>query len=223
MPGVTISAGASWTLFAWLAPSSTPPGAGVTADNSRLSQFTGYGLSFTYPKSWHSLATPQSPTSDPISVAFEGTAPLPDPCPVRTNSDGGSGGFPCGSPPVITLAPDGVLVYWSMTDDQEIDGGDTSAGQPRELAGRTAWLFSGPASAINLEVSESADTTTTQVEAGPTCQSLGATWVVEATVPMNAESAYQMLACIRGPKNGSAVKEALAIANSLRLGVAPQA
>jgi hypothetical protein len=222
MPRFTISAGTSWVLFAWLAPPSTPPGAGVAADHAGLSQFAGYGLSFTYPGSWHSLAPTQAIDTDATALAFEGTAPMRDPCPVTTNSGGSSGGFPCSSAPVATLAPGGVLVYWSMTDDQDQDGGATYIGNPRKIAGRPGWLFSGPPSASYLELSAPADTNTTATQTGPTCRSLGANWVIEATVPMNAYSAYQMLACLRGPRNGSAVKEVLAIARSLRLGAAPQ-
>jgi hypothetical protein len=72
MPRIEIPRGASWELFAWLAPASSQPGAGVSPGGAGLARFTGYGLSFAYPRSWHSLTNTQQGDDNVTTLAFQG-------------------------------------------------------------------------------------------------------------------------------------------------------
>ena len=223
MPQIKVPRGASWVLFAWLAPLSLQPGAGLSADGTGLRRFTGYGLSFTYPRGWYSQAPAQVDPTIATTLEFESTAPLRAACPVTTDSTGTSGGYPCGSAPVAGLPPKGVLVDWS-TPEQATGGGVPELGRPRTIAGHPGWLFSGPAASNDLAVGEAADNLTgtgnTQQD-GISCRGLKASWVVSAGIDTGGGGGYQMLACIRGPDTGPAVKDVLAMLNSLRLGRNP--
>jgi hypothetical protein len=55
----------------------------------------------------------------------------------------------------------------------------------------------------------------------PTCRKLGAGQVVEATINTSMFMSYQMLACIRGPHANQAVRDVMAMLNSLKFGRAP--
>jgi hypothetical protein len=223
MPRIQVPRGASWVLFAWLAPPSLQPGAGVSADGTGLRRFTGYGLSFTYPRSWYSQAPGQVDPTAATTLEFQSTAPLRDACPVTTDSSGTSGGYPCGSAPVAALPPDGVLVDWSVPE-QGGPGGVPELGRPRTIAGYPGWLFSGPAAANDLSVGSPADTlvgTTDDQQPGISCRDLKASWVVAVGISTGTGGGYQMLACVRGPDTGRAITEVLAMVNSLRLGRNP--
>jgi hypothetical protein len=125
MPQIELPGGASWELFMWLAPPSHQPAAGASAGGAGLERFTGYGLTFTYPRSWHSLTPAQPSPYHATTLAFQSTAPL------RAT----------GRVPVAALPPDGVLVDWSMTSQ---GAGRTGAklGRPQTIAGHQAWLLS---------------------------------------------------------------------------------
>jgi hypothetical protein len=197
MPRIEVPRGASWELFAWLAPSPVQPGAGVSEGGAGLKRFTGYGLSFTYPRSWDSLTPARAAGDDVTTLAFQSTVPLRDACPVTTDSQGNiSGGYPCGLAPVAVLPPDGVLVDWSMTD-QVTDDAPAELGRRQTVAGHQAWLASGPAASVDLLVGTPAGVTAGLADS-PTCRKLGASQVVEATINASAFMSYQMLACIRG-------------------------
>jgi hypothetical protein len=223
MPRIEVPRGASWVVFAWLAPLSAQPGAGVSADGTGLRRFTGYGLSFTYPRSWHAQAPGQVDPTAATTLEFESTAPLRDACPVTTDSSGTSGGYPCGSAPVAAVPPDGVLVDWSIPD-QGGPGGVGELGRPRTIAGYPGWLSSGPAAANGLSVGSPANTlvgTVNDQQTGISCRELKANWVIAAGVNTGPDSGYQMLACVRGPDTSQAIREVLAMVNSLRLGQNP--
>jgi hypothetical protein len=159
MPQITVPRGASWELFTWLAPSSIQPGAGVSAGGAGLKRFTGYGLSFTYPRSWHSLTPDRVPGGDATTLAFQSTAPLRDTCPVTHDSQGATtGGYPCGRAPVAALPPDGVLVDWSMTGQADY-GASVELGRTQTIAGHQAWLVSHSAASDDLLVGTPAGTT----------------------------------------------------------------
>jgi hypothetical protein len=111
MPRIKVPRGASWVLFAWLAPLSIQPGAGVSADGSGLRQFTGYGLSFTYPRSWYSQAPDQVDPTLAETLEFESAVPLRDACPVTTDSTGTSGGGIPAAAPRLPPSPRGA--FWS--------------------------------------------------------------------------------------------------------------
>ena len=219
MPRIEVPRGASWVVFAWLAPLSVQPGAGVSADGTRLRRFTGYGLSFTFPRSWYSQAPDQVDPTIATTLEFESTAPLRNACPVTTDSSGTSGGYPCGSAPIAALPPDGVLADWS-TPDQTTSGGVPELGRPRTIAGYPGWLFSGPAAANDLSVGSAANTLDYQ-QSGISCRELRANWVVAVGISTGTDSGYQMLACVRGPDTSQAIMEVLAMVNSLRLGRNP--
>lgn len=210
-PNFTVPAGASWTMLAWLAPPAVLPGTGVSAAGAGLSRFAGYGLDFTYPRSWGSLVPAQLSGDQPLAaLVFEGSARMHDSCPLTTVGPQTSGGFPCGRAPVGALAPGGVLVAWSTTIPNSAAGG-SMPGNPVTIAGRPGGLISGPASEIGLMVGAAPD-----VFGGPSCQDLGATWVVAATVNLGPAVSDQMLACLRGPGTGTAVAQVLAMLTSLR-------
>jgi len=223
MPRIEVPRGASWVLFAWLAPLSVHPAAGVSADGTGLRRFTGYGLSFTFPRSWVSQAPDQVDPTDATTLEFESTAPLRNACPVTTDSSGTSGGYPCGSTPIAALPPEGVLVDWSGPD-QTTPGGVPESGRPRTIAGYPGWLFSGPATANDLSVGSPANTivgTVDYQQTGISCRALKANWVVAVGIDTGTGGGYQMLACVRGPDTGPAIREVLAMVNSLRLGRNP--
>jgi hypothetical protein len=215
-PSITVPAGASWTMLAWLAPSAVLPSSGVTAAGAGLARFTGYGLDFTYPRGWSSLVPEQFPDGDNphAAMVFEGSVRMTDPCPLTTDNSGDTtGGFPCGRAPVRALAPGGVLVAWSTTLVAGFSGGSIP-GKPATIGGQPAWLYSGPASATDLGVDDPPGVPAGGT--GPSCQDLGATWVVAATVSLGPGNADQMLACLRGPGTGTAVTQVLATLRSLR-------
>jgi hypothetical protein len=219
MPRIEVPRGASWVLFAWLAPLSVQPGAGVSADGTGLRRFPGYGLSFTYPRSWHSQAPGQVDPTIATTLEFESTAPLRNACPVTSDSTGTSGGYPCGSAPIAALPPEGVLVDWSIPDPSS-PGGAPELGRPRTIAGYPGWLFSGPATANDLSVGSPANTlvgTIDSQQAGISCRELKASSVVEVGINAGTGGGYQMLACVRGPDTGQVIREVLAMVNSLRL------
>jgi hypothetical protein len=55
-------------------------------------------------------------------------------------------------------------------------------------------------------------------QAGISCRELKANWVVAVGINTGTGGGYQMLACVRGPDTGPAIREVLAMVNSLRLG-----
>jgi hypothetical protein len=224
MPRIEVPRGASWVLFAWLAPLSAPPGAGVSADGTGLRRFTGYGLSFTYPRSWYSQAPGQVDPTAATTLAFESTAPLRDACPVTTDSSGTSGVSlrqrPDCRPPAGRRS--GRLVGTRPDDPWRCPG----IGRPRTIAGYPGWLFSGLAAANNLSAGSPANTLVGTVNYQPngiSCRELKANWVVAVGINTGTGGGYQMLACVRGPDTGQAIREVLAMVNSLRLGRNPGA
>ena len=122
---------------------------------------------------------------------------------------------------MAVLPPDGVLVDWSRTDPSS-PLGVGELGQPRTVAGDPAWLFSGHAAAVGLTLGTAPDTLAGS-QGDPSCRELKADWVVAASIITGPGSGYQMLACIRGPHTGPAIKEILAMVNSLKLGQDPAA
>ena len=223
MPRIRVPRGASWLLFAWLAPLSIQPGAGVSADGTGLNRFSGYGLSFTYPRSWYSQAPGQVDPTLATTLEFESTAQLRNACPVTSNSSGAGGGYPCGSAPLAALRPGGVLVDWSVPD-QTSPGGVPEVGRPRTIAGYPGWLYSGRAAANGLSVGSPADTLVGTIDgqqSGISCRELKASWVVSVGISTSTSSGYQMLACVRGPDTSQVIREVLAMVNSLQLGRNP--
>jgi hypothetical protein len=93
-------------------------------------------------------------------------------------------------------------------------------GRPQPIAGHQAWLTSRSAATDDREVGTPAGSAKGH-PGGPTCRTLGASWVVEATVNTSMSTSYQMLACIRGPDISRSVNTVMAMLNSLELGRTP--
>jgi hypothetical protein len=217
MPQFQVPAtGVSWTLFAWIAPPSTSATSGVTAGSGRLAGFGGYGLSFSYPRSWHSLVPRQQPGDNlPQTLVFESTAPLRDSCPVSTPAGGGSfGGFPCGRAPVSMLPAGGLLVTWATTGVGIADV-TRAPGTPGTLAGQPARVFSGSARSAPLSVADPSQLAGPQT--GPSCAQIGGDQVLAALISLGPGSADEMLACFRAPQPAQSLAEVLTMLRSLRL------
>jgi hypothetical protein len=58
-------------------------------------------------------------------------------------------------------------------------------------------------------------------QSGISCRELRANWVVTLSISTGIGGGYQMLACVRGPAGGQAIRKVLAMVNSLRLGRIP--
>jgi hypothetical protein len=217
MPHFTIPAvGVAWTLFGWVQPTRPPSGAGVTVAGARIARFSGWDMSFRYPRSWHSFVPPWQPGVDwPTALAFESTEPMRNSCPFRTDSNGvGSGGFPCGLAPVRKIRPGGVLISWSTTGP-DANSVSQAPGRPVTIAGHEAMLFTGRAGASAQAVAM-VDKAFALI-ARPSCAMLGASWVIEATISIGPGSVDQMLACIRSPGTSRSIAQVLAMLRSLRL------
>jgi hypothetical protein len=222
MPQFNVPAtGVTWTLFAWIAPPGYSATSGVTAAGGRPSRFAGYGLSFSYPRGWYSLASRQVSLGVGVTgtLVFEGTAPLRDSCPVSVSEGIVSGGFPCGQPPVAMLSPGGLLVSWTTNI------GETTLtampGASETVAGRPARVFSGsarPASGTGAPFrSVEAYDQPAGPRNGPSCSQIGGDQMVEATISLGPGSVDEMIACIRAPRIGQSLTEVLAMLKSLRL------
>ena len=217
MPHFTVPAvGVAWTLFAWVQPARPPPGAGVTVARAGIASFSGWGMSFSYPRSWHSFVPPWQRGIDwPTALAFESTEPMRNSCPFRTGSYGVvSGGFPCGQAPVRTIRPGGTLVSWATTG-AGINNISQAPGRPVTIAGHEARLLSGRAEASAQAVGMVGNAF--RLIARPSCAMLGASWVIEATISIGPGNVDQMLACIRPPGTSRSIAQVLAVLASLRL------
>jgi hypothetical protein len=219
MPRFTVpAAGVAWTLFAWVQPTRPPAGAEVTAAGAGTARFSGWGMSFRYPRAWHSFVPPWRPGIEwPTALAFESTEPMRNTCPFRTDSNGvGSGGFPCGQAPVRRIRPGGVLVTWT-TSGSGTNNLSQAPGRPAKIAGQEARLFAGRAEASVQAVGTAGNAGWSPVIARPSCAILGASWVIEATINIGPGSVDQMLACIRSPGTSRSIAQVLAMLRSLRL------
>jgi hypothetical protein len=232
MPRFRVPAtGVSWMIFAWISPGRTSAASGVATAGRGLARFTGYGLSFSYPRSWHSLVPRGVPGGPPEMIVFEGTDPLRDSCPVSTWTGGGSsGGYPCGRAPVTTLPPGGVLVSWSTAGRAVAGRLPGELGTSQTIAGRPASVFSGsalpsalpgvgnpPSSSIVPRLSIQDAGEPAGPVAGPTCRQLGGTRLVAAAISLGPDSVDLMMACIREPRASQSAAEVITMLRSLRL------
>jgi hypothetical protein len=152
--------------LAALAGSPGPAGAAGAAART----FSGSGVAFRYPASWH--ASPPAwrwASSFSVLVTYLSTGALHDPC-ARTPSS-----TTCSSP-LAVLAPRGILVTWTR--------GSPPSWSLAKQPGRATTLAGHPGKI--------------QIARPGACRALQATETVTAQIALGTTDSLQMQACMRG-------------------------
>jgi hypothetical protein len=152
-----------------------------------LAQWSGSGLSFSYPADW-TASKPVLPaeTLHFHPIVYLSTQPVHAPCTTTGNETD------CGFP-VDHLQPGGVLVEWSFPYVGPLPV--TPRGKPIQVGGNSAWRTD---------------------KAGGDCREIGADRTIEVDVKLAQSNFVALTACLSGPGLGKAEKSVDALLASTK-------